>query len=114
MSLKDYIGLKIKNGRLEKGLTQEQLAAEIGKAVETISNIERGRNHTSLETLEKISDVLDIPVARLFKDADKASGISRRRMEKLEDFEKLLMELDDKELTFLYELTISLLKHSRS
>ncbi|HIF49350.1 MAG TPA: XRE family transcriptional regulator, partial [Cytophagales bacterium] len=42
MELKKYIGQKVRSARLSRSLTQEALSERIGKAVETISNIERG------------------------------------------------------------------------
>jgi transcriptional regulator with XRE-family HTH domain len=62
MDLKKHIGLKVKAARQEQGLTQEQLAAAIEKATETVSNIERGSALTGLDTLQRISRVVGKPM----------------------------------------------------
>ena len=57
------IGLKIKEYRLKNNLTQEKLAEISDLTPIHISNIERGKAHVSLHTLEKIADVLNVNVA---------------------------------------------------
>jgi len=64
------LGLRIAFYRKKAGLTQEQLAEEIGRSVSFVGQIEanNGANikGVSLETLFKIADVLGIPVGYLF------------------------------------------------
>lgn len=55
------IGMRIKEAREQRGLTQAQLADMLGKSVETISNFERGKVLTSLLTLDRIAELLDVP-----------------------------------------------------
>ena len=47
-------------------MTQEQLAASVNVATETISRLERGVSMPSLMTLEKISHALHSPLKDLF------------------------------------------------
>lgn len=58
----DYIsiGRKIANGRISKGLTQEELAEKINSNAGYISNIETAKKKPSLRMLIKIVNVLDI------------------------------------------------------
>ena len=56
--LKSHIGARVKQARKAKKLTQAEVADRLGKAVETISNIERGASWTSLEMLENLSQLL--------------------------------------------------------
>lgn len=61
------LGLKISYYRKVKGMTQEQLAEELGKSLSFIGavkapNIDRT---ISLDTLFDISDVLEIPASKL-------------------------------------------------
>jgi len=53
------IGNKIKLARKEAGLTQEQLANEIGLSRVTINNIEKNKYSITLGTLKKISKALN-------------------------------------------------------
>ncbi|WP_289054161.1 helix-turn-helix domain-containing protein [Carboxylicivirga marina] len=56
------IGNSIKELRKEKGIKQLDLAKESGLSQTFLSQLEKGVKTPSLETLEKISKVLDIPV----------------------------------------------------
>jgi len=45
--------------RLEKGLSQEELAEKAGTKQTIISRVERGANQPSIETIQKIANALD-------------------------------------------------------
>ncbi|MBF0394540.1 MAG: helix-turn-helix transcriptional regulator, partial [Alphaproteobacteria bacterium] len=75
--LKPLLGVRLRAARQARGLTQEQLAERIERTVETVSNIERGRNLPGLDTLEILAAVLDMPLAALF--ADGGTGAPRER-----------------------------------
>jgi len=51
----------------------------VAKAVETISNIERGHTLTGLETLERIAKALGMPIIYFFEGYRAAHRVSRRR-----------------------------------
>ena len=65
--LKMNFGKRMQALRLEANMTQEKLANEIGVTIESISNIERGIFGPKFDNLEKIADVLNIPVKELFE-----------------------------------------------
>jgi transcriptional regulator with XRE-family HTH domain len=52
------LGELIKELRLKAGLTQEQLADDIGVSRATLNYIEGGHNPSGVETLRKIADRL--------------------------------------------------------
>ena len=52
--------------RMEQAITQEHLAELLGVSVEFVSNMERGINAPSFETLEKLAIALDLQVSDLF------------------------------------------------
>ena len=64
----DYkqIGVKIRKARLEKKITQEQLAALADVGVTHISHIETGNTIPSLKTLIAIVNALDCSMDELF------------------------------------------------
>ena len=64
--LKKNFGQKVQSLRLEAGITQEQLADAVGLTIESISNIERGIFGPKFDNLEKIAEVLGVPVKELF------------------------------------------------
>lgn len=53
--MREVIGIKLKELREQRELSQEELAARLGVAQGTICDIERGRRGPSLELLAKIS-----------------------------------------------------------
>ncbi len=59
-------GGNLRKLRLAKGLTQEQLANELGIEISQISRIERGVINTSVTTLFAITKTLKIDVSQLF------------------------------------------------
>lgn len=63
-------GLKVQYYRKLAGLTQEALAEKIGKSWSIIAKIESPTNvcGTSMETIFRIAEVLNIPPSKLFED----------------------------------------------
>ena len=66
MDNKKKLGLKIKELRKRKGLTQEQLAELINMEQNSISVIESGRNFPTVGTLEKIAQILEVNLSDFF------------------------------------------------
>ena len=68
----EYIrfGLKVQYYRKLRGLTQEAFADEIGKSWSFVAKVESPTRPfgVSMETLFKISEVLDVPVSKFFED----------------------------------------------
>lgn len=67
MQTKELLGLKIKEIRKQKKLTQEKLAEMIDLDIGYISKLEVGRNFPTIGTLEKIADALDVEIYELFQ-----------------------------------------------
>ena len=61
----DSIGIRIKEIRIKKGLTQQQVADSIGVTYQNISQYERGLRIPKNETIIKIADALGISVYEL-------------------------------------------------
>jgi len=53
--------------RLERGMTQQDLATRVGVSRQTIMNIEFGRTHPSILLAYRIADALGISVTDLFQ-----------------------------------------------
>lgn len=53
--------------RKQKGITQEELAEEVRLSSTYIGFIEQGRASPSLKTVQKIANVLKVPISELFK-----------------------------------------------
>ena len=61
-----FLGKNIRLARVEKNMTQEQLAQLIGCSTVFISEIEKAKKRPSLETLHKISVSLGVGTDELF------------------------------------------------
>ena len=84
----DNLSNILKNARNNKGLTQRELAALIGKTKNVISNWENGLNSPDVDMIELLCGILDIPVEDIFKDLKKQD----------EKKDSPLMELSEREL----------------
>ncbi len=58
--IKNIIGLKVKQLRSKRGLTQEKLAEYIGLQPQTIAKIETGKRFISADVLSKLSNFFDV------------------------------------------------------
>ncbi len=68
MSIEKKIGERIKKIRIEKELTQEQLAWEADVDRTYMNHVENGRKNISVRSLEKIIKALDVTFATFFKE----------------------------------------------
>lgn len=59
------IGQRIKQFRVEKGLTQRQLGEILGSTQQMIAQYERGNHTPKLDTLNRIAEALDISLVEL-------------------------------------------------
>lgn len=60
------LNMNIRNFRIFKGLTQEDLANRIGKSKNVISNWERGDNSPDIDCIEKICNIMGVTPNQLF------------------------------------------------
>ena len=64
--LKELLGKRIKEIRLARNLTQEQLAEIVDIGAASLSKIEIGMNYPSDDNLEKIAKALDVEPYQLY------------------------------------------------
>jgi transcriptional regulator with XRE-family HTH domain len=67
MSLGEIVAKNVRKFRVERGLTQEELAHLAGVNRNYIGMIERQENSPTVETLEQIAGALKIEPGRLFQ-----------------------------------------------
>ena len=89
------IGHKLKNARLQSGLTQEQAAEALGVSRQTISNWENEKTWPDIVSVVKMSDLYAVSLDHLLKEETSVSNYldyleestnvvaSRRRLSKL-------------------------------
>lgn len=92
---KKLLGLKIKEKRKAKNLTQEQLAELVEIGTPNISYIENGKFYPTVETLEKICKALNVRPFELYMfDSEKnIKEIKEEMFEELENNENLLRQM---------------------
>lgn len=95
------IGLRIRARRLERRLTQEQLAEAIDRSVETVSNLERGVSLPNDATLDRLAQALDVSIDDLFNE--RRAGGSKRPIEFFRATE-VLSALDEKKVKLAYRI----------
>lgn len=66
MEIKNLIGLRIKELRTKKGLTQEQVAEIMGINPKYMSGIERGKENPTLNTFISLANALDVEIGAIF------------------------------------------------
>ena len=71
------IGQRIRQLRLQEGLSQRDLERTTGLFSCYISRVEHGRTVPSLETLERFAEGLNVPLYRLFLSVDGGPAVTR-------------------------------------
>ena len=85
---------ELKRLREEKGLTQAQLARELGVSRSTIGNYEQGIREPDFESLEAIADYFNVSMSILLDDQTDIEVYLRRRNEHLYDYLQRFLKLD--------------------
>jgi transcriptional regulator with XRE-family HTH domain len=66
-SIQIKVGKRIQQIRLEKNISQQDLAARCNFEKSNMSRLEAGRANATLSTLELVSKALEVEVVELFK-----------------------------------------------
>ncbi len=71
----DYnvIGKRIKQARLKKGFTQEQIAEKLDVSIAFLSRVERGNSHINLRRLDEICNILDVSLGSILEGSSENS-----------------------------------------
>lgn len=97
------LGLRIKELREKRGLTQFKLAELINMEASNLSKIERGVQIPKEESLEKFAKVFDIDIKDLF---DYGHFSDRKTL--IKKINNVLENLEDDELRRYYKIIINL------
>lgn len=68
MDIKAVLGQNLKTFRKEKALSQEAVAYSCDISVSTYARIEQGKRNCCVETVRKISEVLEVSPCRLMAE----------------------------------------------
>lgn len=71
------IGQLLRQIRIERGITQDELAARLGCIKQTISNYERNLRTPAYETLEALADVLNVPMSFFLSTEEQQEALQK-------------------------------------
>lgn len=74
MKTKELTGLRIRELRRSKGMSQEVLAERVGISSKYLSSIERGKENPTFDTFIKLAAALHIELASLFDFSHKGKS----------------------------------------
>ena len=98
MEIKIQFGSRVKAIRRQRGLSQAEIADATQRSIETISSIERGKSLPNFDTLERLSEALNVPVKDLFEFSEDNKS-ARRDAIFAEMYAELRTFSDDRLLT---------------
>jgi transcriptional regulator with XRE-family HTH domain len=101
--MKSVLAMRLKEARRAARLSQEELAEKVGRSVDGISNIERGLNLPSLDTLVEICRALSISAGALVEELQTTDAPSARQ-EKAFELRSLCDGLQTEELSLAVDL----------
>lgn len=80
---KVQVGKRIRGSRLEKGWTQEQLAAEAEISVQQLRALEKGQRNLGVDHLSRLSDAMGISSDFLIKGRSENSTLICKMLDDL-------------------------------
>ncbi|QDM15854.1 cupin domain-containing protein [Tardiphaga sp. vice352] len=78
----EYLGVRLRHGRMTKGLRLKDVAEAADCSESMISKIENGRAVPSLNALYRIAEVLELTVGQLFEKPSEPDGLLSRAGER--------------------------------
>ncbi|HEL2052127.1 TPA: helix-turn-helix transcriptional regulator [Streptococcus suis] len=97
MTLKQYIGTRVRQIRKEKNLSQQQLSEKAEVGIDYISNLETKGSNIKVDTLEKIISALEIEVSDFFQVVDSTTNynvlneLNKLPIKKREELEEIIL-----------------------
>lgn len=79
------VGRRLRTYRLQRGLSQEKLADQLGVTFQQVQKYEKGTNRISAGRLQRISEVLDVPITEFFTVQRGGSGAAQSEIFELLD-----------------------------
>ena len=76
MRWEEVVGINIRRWRLERGLSQEDVAHRVGIDLSYFGQIERGKRNPTIAVLGRIADALDTPLVQFLDSVPEAPSSS--------------------------------------
>lgn len=77
-NLPAVFGANFRTARLQRGMTQLDVAEACGVLCQYISKIENGEKNLTLETMQKVAEVVDAEVSTLLQPIPRTKSRSRK------------------------------------
>jgi len=103
------VGENIRKIRKLQGLTQDELAKKSGVKDTYITGIETGKRNSSLKTIAKILDALEVKPEELFNTNDIINTLRADKRTSAELVKKLLLDREFEEIALIQKLTQEIL-----
>lgn len=95
----ELLGKRIRELRKRAGLTQEQLAEQLGIDQKHMSRIELGKSYPSLDRLSKIAEVVSVPLPKLFRFSHLSDEVDLQKQ-----LSEMVTQLDKKDLKKVHRI----------
>ena len=100
------LGMKIRQERLKRDFTQEQLSELCGISSSYIGIIERGDKKLSIETLVKIATILDVSIDYLLSDSLQLSTDTR-----IQQISSIVSNLESNDINMIIDVVSTMASH---
>ncbi len=100
----NIVGTNIKELRKHKKMTQEDLAEKCGLQTSYLAGVERGDRNITLQTLEKITNGLEVTAKELFELKTPIKALSLETEQLIYLFTEQLREKPEVEIRLIIEL----------
>ncbi|MEH7238867.1 helix-turn-helix domain-containing protein [Bacillus sp. JJ1562] len=111
----EMVGQRVRKYRMERNLTQQELAKRVNITENYVGEIERAKTKASLEVLERICQALEISLEQLFTNYEIVNLVKRQQI--LLSFVDMLEDQPievQKELLKINKALIESIDHLRS
>ncbi len=78
------VGRRVRTFRLQRGMSQEKLADQLGITFQQVQKYEKGINRIGAGRLQRISEILDVPIADLYAPQKRGSTVTGEVFELLD------------------------------
>ncbi|MGO7651725.1 helix-turn-helix transcriptional regulator [Rhizobium ruizarguesonis] len=112
MALAKDIGIRIRKLRLLKKLKQRELGELIGRTEDAVSQMERGINVPTLETLVSVSRALAVSLDELVQPIENLGDSDKRRY-RLAEAHASLIKMSDRQLDLATKLLDVMAAHHK-
>lgn len=112
MALAKDIGIRIRKLRLLKKLKQRELGELIGRTEDAVSQMERGINVPTLETLVSVCQALAVSLDELVQPIENL-GDSDKRRSRLAEAHAALIRMNDTQLDLASQMLEVIVQHPR-